>query len=289
MPDTIESSEMKIETTPPTDEQSKTDGAEVMFKGREFRRTFDLGDAKALTDGNGGIEGYASTFFNFDSYNERVEKGAFKEGLDRFIKNGWLALNHDWSSAPIGFFNTAIEDDIGLKISASFHSTTDAQEIRTIVNERLTAGKSVKMSIGYRVMDWKQDETSGGFILTKIDLFEVSIVNKPANEYADVVSAKSLDGLRLIDELRLLTASAKNADARIKAVAEMREKAGAEISAANFAELDQILEHMKSAQDSLSAFLVTKRAGKGGVQEIKSVPAEFFLAHLQATTGVSIN
>jgi HK97 family phage prohead protease len=151
------------------------------------------GDAqlKILNMGkNGGLSGYASTFANFDRVNERPVKGAFSGTLARFKQDGFIAVGHDWSSLPVATVTDAYEDEHGLFLEAEFHSTPLAQEARTIAQERIDRGKSVSLSIGY---DVKADEfVEEGRLLKEVDLFEVSLVNVPANPLATVTGVKSL-------------------------------------------------------------------------------------------------
>lgn len=142
------------------------------------------------TGKHGGLSGYASTFMNFDKVNERPVKGAFSGTLSRFKSDGFIAVGHDWNALPVATVTDAYEDDHGLFLEAEFHSTPLAQEARTIAQERLDRGKSVSLSIGYEV---KSDEfVEEGRLLKEIDLFEVSLVNVPANPLATVTGVKSL-------------------------------------------------------------------------------------------------
>ena len=139
---------------------------------------------------NGRIEGYASTYSNFDRQGERVVKGAFGKSIPDFKTNGFIAIGHDWDSLPVATVTEAFEDDHGLFLSADFHSTALAQEARTIAQERLERGKSVSFSIGYEVLaDEFVDE---GRLLKEVKLFEVSLVNVPANPLATVTGVKTL-------------------------------------------------------------------------------------------------
>jgi HK97 family phage prohead protease len=152
-------------------------------EGNSQIKIFDTGK-------HGGLSGYASTFQNFDRANERVVKGAFLGTLARFKQDGFIAVGHDWSSLPVATVTDAYEDEHGLFLSAEFHSTPLAQEARTIAQERIDRGKSVSMSIGYEV---KTDEfIEEGRLLKELDLFEVSLVNVPANPLATVTGVKSL-------------------------------------------------------------------------------------------------
>lgn len=149
---------------------------------------FSSPQVKLANDGHGFITGYASTFGNFDDVGERVVKGAFLPSLLSFMTDGFVAVGHDWSSLPIATPVEASEDDHGLFVKAEFHSTADAQDARTVIRERLERGKSVKLSIGYEVID--DERTQEGRLLKNIKLHEWSYVTVPANSMAAVTDAK---------------------------------------------------------------------------------------------------
>ena len=159
--------------------------------GKQFK-TQELAEFKMADTGNGSFSGYASTFGNYDSTKEAVVKGAFADTLEQFKANGFIALNHDWNGEAIAFVKNAVEDDKGLFVECEFHSTTKAQEIRKIMQERAAAGKSNRMSIGYRVV--KSSPTAQGKQLEQIKLYEASIVNVPANELASITNVKGDNG-----------------------------------------------------------------------------------------------
>jgi uncharacterized protein len=154
------------------------------------RKSFDL-DLKAQDD-SGAFTAYVARFGNVDRTKEVIEPGAFKN-VAEFAVDGWVGLNHDMAALPVALIDSAKQDASGLLISARWHGTPEAQACRTVVTERLRAGKSVKCSIGYRVLDSFKDFADGQSItrLTALEIFEASIVNLPANPAADVVSAKS--------------------------------------------------------------------------------------------------
>jgi HK97 family phage prohead protease len=138
-------------------------------------------------------------FHNVDLQGDVIVPGAFKN-LDAFVRSGWGAVNHNnWGSdLGIAYIESAIEDAHGLKVVAKFHSTPDAQAVRTKVRERLLAGKDVQCSFGFRVLDAAQEVRDGKTItvLTALEAFEFSVVNLAANPRAGVVAAKGqADGL----------------------------------------------------------------------------------------------
>jgi HK97 family phage prohead protease len=164
-------------------------------------KSFDL-DLKA--DDAGGFVAYVARFGNVDRTKEVIEPGAFKN-LESFAVDGWVGVNHDMAALPVAIVESAAQDAIGLKVAGRWHSTPAAQACRAVVTERLRAGKSVKCSIGYKVLDSFKDAIDGRPItrLTGLELFEASIVNLPANPAADVIAAKSHDPkLLTLDTLR---------------------------------------------------------------------------------------
>ena len=154
-------------------------------------KSFEL---KAAEDGSGIVEGYASTWTTTpDSYGDIVIKGAFKETLEKRAKTGHpfpLCFNHDLDQI-IGAVKSIEEDDFGLKITASFLNSPLAQEKRELVKE----GIVWQFSFAYNIIESErptEEEKKAGIMqkLTKLDLFEVSLVPIPANQTAIVTEIK---------------------------------------------------------------------------------------------------
>ena len=144
---------------------------------------------------NGIVEGYASTWTKTpDSYGDIVIKGAFTETLKKKKATGHpfpLCFNHDFDQI-IGAVTEAEEDNFGLKIKASFLNTALAQEKRELVKE----GIVWQFSFAYSVLGWEEpteEEKKQGIFqkLTKLDLYEVSLVPVPANQTAIVTEVKN--------------------------------------------------------------------------------------------------
>lgn len=174
---------------------------------------------KGLDEGNGKLEGYPSVFGDIDSYGDIIPKGAYQNTIEDFKQNGFIAHSHDWDvTGAVAMPVEVREDEYGLFCVAEFHSTQDAQDVRTKVRERLAAGKSVGLSIGFSMnsapsyiyrKDYETElpkyldptrlgelmEKAKGFdklrILSDIKLYEYSIVTTPAQKIAQVTSAKS--------------------------------------------------------------------------------------------------
>lgn len=138
----------------------------------------------------GQIEGYGAVFGNTDSYGDVIIKGAFARSLMEHRAAGTMPMmlvGHDMSKLPVGIWESMEEDDFGLKLAGSFLPTSVGQDAR------LTAkvGQITGLSIGYMVTDYKME--NGLRLLTGIKLVEVSLVNMPANELAQVTNIKSED------------------------------------------------------------------------------------------------
>ena len=144
---------------------------------------------------NGIVEGYASTWTKTpDSYGDIVIKGAFTETLKKRKATGHpfpLCFNHDFDQI-IGAVFEAEEDDYGLKIKASFLNTPAAQEKRELVKEGIVWQFSFAYSVLGSEAPTEEEKRQGIFQkLTKLDLYEVSLVPVPANQTAVVTDIKN--------------------------------------------------------------------------------------------------
>ena len=149
------------------------------------------------SDENGIVEGYASTWTKTpDTYGDIVIKGAFKETLKKRKATGHpfpLCFNHDFDQI-IGAVFEAEEDDYGLKIRASFLNTPAAQEKRELVKEGIVWQFSFAYSVLGAEAPTEEEKKQGIYQkLTKLDLYEVSLVPVPANQTAIVTEIKNDD------------------------------------------------------------------------------------------------
>lgn len=184
--------------TKPPDKQA-SDGRPD--RGALSYKSFDV-EIKAADESTGSFELYCAVFGNVDRQGELIQPGAFAN-LSAFVKDGWGAVNHVNNALPVAMVDTATQDGNGLKIAGVFHSTLDAQACRTVVVERKARGKSVKCSFGYRVIEGGF-ETRGGkqiYVITKLEIYEFSFVNLPANVRAEVTSVKSISDLVGLDQI----------------------------------------------------------------------------------------
>jgi len=159
---------------------------------------------KYRDEGNGTIEGYASTWIRQpDSYGDVVKEGAFTESLkDRW--NGGKGIPMLWAhqmdnlASYIGKAD-ADEDEKGLHFVAEFDDTDEAQRVRQLYKD----GRLSKFSFAYDVLAAMPITLEGGIKATelqKLDLYEISCVLVPANSDAGVLDIKAGRRNRKSDE-----------------------------------------------------------------------------------------
>lgn len=203
---------------------------------------------------NGLIEGYAATW-DVDSMNERIERGAFRKYLGKFLSEGFVAFNHDWQSLPIAMPVDAYEDEKGLFVRAAFHSTAEAQNVRRVAMERMARGLAVKNSIGYEVhADGREQETR---ILKELELYEWSPVNVPANRAAGATAVKSGVGsaLGLNEHISEVVSALGVLEGRVRNRHDFRLKEGRVLSSANRTKIEELLPSLMSVHDALNELL----------------------------------
>lgn len=149
-------------------------------------------EVKLLTDqpdgSPGGFTAYVAVFGNVDRAKEVIVEGAFVN-LDMFIKAGWSSFSHFGTTFPVATVKSAVQDATGLLVEFEFHTTTEAQEARKIITERLARGKAVGCSIYYRVLE---DEWKDGIrYLKRLEVWEAGAVTLPCNPQAGALAAKS--------------------------------------------------------------------------------------------------
>lgn len=143
------------------------------------------------TSETGQFEGYASTFGGEpDSYGDIIAAGAYAETLAAHKAAGTMPKmfwQHD-PDQPIGKWLDMKEDDTGLWVKGQLNM--GVQRAREAY-ELLKAGDIDGMSIGYRIKGYEKDDDKGVWTLTKLDLYEVSVVSIGANSSALVSAVKS--------------------------------------------------------------------------------------------------
>src|ERR1051326_1137806 len=156
------------------------------------RKFIDLKALKVSDEGSGTIEGYRSVFGEIDEGGDIVVKGFFAEGISEYLESGFTAHSHDWTfKEAVGFPVEAKEDDHGFFVRSQFHSTDDAQDIRTKAKERMDAGKKVGFSFGYSVKEKK-------FIEAKDFKEQLPQYIKPERLAANMKKAQEFSRIRIL-------------------------------------------------------------------------------------------
>lgn len=145
----------------------------------------------------GGISGYFSTYDKEpDSYGDIIEPGAFTETIKKREESGHpfpLCFNHDFS-AVIGAVDSVKDTEKGPYIEAHLLDTQLAQDVRKM----LQSGAIYQFSFAYDVLGARQPdeaEKKNGVenVLTKLEVFEISVVTVPANQNAVATEVKAAE------------------------------------------------------------------------------------------------
>lgn len=178
----------------------------------EIRRAVSSIEIKSVSE-TGEIEGYGSVFGNEDSYGDTVVKGAFEETLI-FHKSEKtmpaMLYQHD-ASEPVGVWTEMFEDDEGLVCKGQLLLETQRGKE---VHAMLTAGAIRGLSIGFVAKEWLRTDDEDDYwkrTVTKIDLWEVSVVTFPANRSAIITDVKDGGNRRAIKTTRDLERALRDA------------------------------------------------------------------------------
>jgi len=162
-----------------------------------------------LKEDGGTVKGYASTFDRDpDAYGDVVAVGAFAKSLER-----WKSLNEQGKYIPllwghdtndpqsnIGRVVDAYEDERGLFIEAEFDADNEkAQYVRKLVQE----GRVYQFSFAFEIIDQGATTLENGVKaneLRELEIFEVSLVQIPANQHATVEEIKAVDAAELMKQ-----------------------------------------------------------------------------------------
>ena len=165
-------------------------------KGRDMDHKYKSFELKSKEDETGMIVGFFSTYDEEpDSYGDIIRPGAFTETIKKRQESGHpfpLCFNHDFSQV-IGAVDKIEDTEKGPYIEAHFLDTALAQDVRKM----LKSGAIYQFSFAYDVLGWEEPseaQRKAGIwnILTKLEVFEISVVTVPANQNAVVTEVKSV-------------------------------------------------------------------------------------------------
>jgi len=149
-------------------------------------------EIKSLDEG-GSFEGYASAFGVRDSDGDVIVKGAFTDSIKRAEESGnypKMLWQHNYTEIVGKFFHMH-EDDYGLYVKGALILEVErAREAYAL----LKAGVLDAMSVGFNIPKTDEDAEfiGGGRVISKLDLWEISLVTWGANPAARISNVKSL-------------------------------------------------------------------------------------------------
>lgn len=123
------------------------------------------------------IAGYANTV-DKDRAGDIVLPSAWAKGIDRFRKNPVLLYQHKHDN-PIGRVSKVTVDKKGMFIEAS---VSEAAEKLHGIHSLIKDGALKSFSVGFLVKDGKHDKSSDTFVISEVELLEISVVSVPANQ-----------------------------------------------------------------------------------------------------------
>lgn len=144
---------------------------------------FDVKSAAA----SGVFEGYASIFNSVDDARDSVRPGAFAQSIAARRPGGVKLLWQHDPASPVGTIEQLHEDGRGLFVRGRLLlSVTRAREALALMR----CGAVDGLSIGYRTVKSHTDRNTGTRILSRVDLWEVSLVTFPLQRRARITAFK---------------------------------------------------------------------------------------------------
>lgn len=145
----------------------------------------------------GEFSGHGSVFDVVDWYRDIVMPGAFVESLEGWKAKGALppVLWQHMSTMPVGPHTLMREDAKGLYVEGRLmidpkEENPEARKAHALLKAKVIRGMSIGYDIAEGGMTYFKEENT--YHLTKLDLWENSIVTFPANTEAMVENVKSI-------------------------------------------------------------------------------------------------
>ena len=125
--------------------------------------------------------------------------------------NPIVLFMHDNRSLPIGKTVGILKDEVKrvLYFDIEFSKSYDfAKTVEGLVEEGILRA----VSLGFRVLDWEWDAKQEALLLTKNELFEISVVNVPANQEALIQEGKAapIESTKTADDLANVVSQLKD-------------------------------------------------------------------------------
>ena len=154
---------------------------------------------KEYDDDSRIVKGYASVFNNTDSDSDIILSGAYNKSIKEWGPEGKdrikLVAQHD-IGRPVARITELKEDANGLFMEAKFGTHTDGEDYYRMTKE----GIINEFSVGFVPVE-KEENEKGGYDISNIKLYEVSMVTVAANDEAVVTDVKNDDVLKLVKQV----------------------------------------------------------------------------------------
>lgn len=151
---------------------------------------------------DGAFAGYASLFDKEDLGRDVIAPGAFRASLAARGAAGIKMLFQHDPNEPIGVWDTLREDARGLW--ARGRLMLDVGRAREVL-ALMRAGALDGLSIGFRAVGGRRDARTGIRRLTKVDLWEISVVTFPLLPEARVAHVKARSPRPLLETITAAT------------------------------------------------------------------------------------
>ena len=135
----------------------------------------------------GEFEGYGSVFDSNDLSGDTVLKGTYVDSIKKGLPS--MFINHNHGMIPPGDFVEASEDSTGLLLKGKIDlNHSDGPSLYSAMLRKAMKGLSIGAPLSSLVFEKK---TTGGRIISKMNLKEVSVVTWPMEEQAQISIVKS--------------------------------------------------------------------------------------------------
>lgn len=141
-----------------------------------------------MAGADGRIEGYACLFDEIDLGRDVIERGAFAQTLATRGTGGVRLLYQHDPAEPIGVWTEVGEDARGLYVRGRLTLEVQrAREVLSLIREGALDG----LSIGFKAVRARTDPRTRVRRLSRIDLWEVSVVTFPMQPGARLAAPSS--------------------------------------------------------------------------------------------------
>lgn len=111
---------------------------------------------------------------------------------DNFWKNPIMQVHHDSHQFPVGRFDNLWTTE-GKTYGSVVFAEKGTSEVADLAYDLIKQDILRSVSVGFRAVEPPEENEHGGYTYTKQELLEVSLVNVPANQNAQVVAKEYSD------------------------------------------------------------------------------------------------